>query len=64
MNFTIYFEAADSGYTAYMFNFVNLKMNWAVEGENGKKQSDPDVMAELLTEAHNSGLPCHVGIAD
>lgn len=35
MNFTLYFEAADSGYTAYMFNFVNGKMNWAEEGESG-----------------------------
>lgn len=63
MNFTIYFQATDSGYAAYTFNFVDGKMNWAAYAD-GKKESDVDVMAELLREARDTMMPCYLTIAD
>ena len=64
LNFTIYFQdPASGGHTTHQFNFVNGKMNWAAYNA-GKKETDPDVMAELLREAQDNGLPAHIAIAD
>jgi len=62
MNFTIYFQNRD-GKTDYMFNFVDGKMNWAAF-EDGPKESDTDVMAELLADAEKTGLTAQIFVAD
>jgi len=61
MNFTLFFQNRD-GKTDYMFNFVDGKMNWAAF-EGGKKESDPDCMAELLHDAEKSGLTAQIAVA-